>query len=451
MRDYHNRRYYTKTIDSGINLADYPVLLARSSNLDPIQNELASYTCGQFKLNAWFPEDYKVFQGPPDGPGFSIGSKRIEVPWLRFDALGLTLSNPDNRLRLLKFLLYRQAPGETGARDMVFCVHKEVPSLGPAPLGRAPSAAPAAAPPIAAQQPAAQAAPRDAVLQTQPDGTTVYGRTADGRSVLMDPKNVAVAPDGRVYVVEGRGARVTAFAADGSVSASWGSAGQGDGQFQEPWGIAIAPNGNVYVADTWNHRIQYFTPEGKFLGKWGSLGDAKGRTDTQEGVFWGPRSIAISRADEVFVTDTGNKRLQVFSLEGSFKRMCGGEGNAPGKFREQVGVAIDTQGNLWVADTWNGRIQKLSANCDPLSEIPMSGWESQNVGNKPYVAVDAQGRVFASVPDQGRLAVFGPGGQRLNDIALPGNGAPIGVAVAPDGRVLVADWRGNVVDALPGP
>ena len=41
LRDYKNRRYYTKTIDSTINLADYPVLLARSTNLDPIQAELA--------------------------------------------------------------------------------------------------------------------------------------------------------------------------------------------------------------------------------------------------------------------------------------------------------------------------------------------------------------------------------------------------------------------------
>jgi DNA-binding beta-propeller fold protein YncE len=447
LRDYRNRRYYTKTIDPTLNLADYPVLLARSTNLDPIQNELANYTCQQYKLNAWFPEDYKAFAGT-DGPGFAIGSKRVELPTLKFDVIGQTLSNPDNRLKLLKFLLYRQAPGDTGARDMQFCVHKEIPALGPAPLGGVAASSPLGLAPSGQQ--AAVAAAGDAMLQTQADGSTVYGKTADLRPILVDPKNVAQAPDGKLYVVQGRGARVTAFNPDGTVATSWGGSGQADGQFQEPWGIAVAPNGNVYVADTWNHRVQFFDSNGKFLGKWGRLGDAKGRTDADPGVFWGPRSIAISADGDVYVTDTGNKRVQVFGLDGTFKRMFGGDGNAPGQFKEEVGVALDGQGNVWVADTWNGRIQKLSPNGEPLAQIAVSGWESQNVTNKPYLAVDAQGRVLASFPEQGRLVMYGADGQQVQEIPIQG-GSPVGVAVASDGRILVADARGNVVDALPSP
>jgi uncharacterized protein (TIGR03663 family) len=450
LRDYKNRRYYTKTIDSNINLAEYPVLLARSTNLDPIQAELAQYTCQTYKLNAWFPEDYKVFNAT-DTPGFAIGTHRFEVPWLRFDLIGQTLSNPDNRTKLLKFLLYRQPPGDSGAREMEFCVNKEVPALGPAPLGGA-----VAGVPLAPAASGAQAAPApaigDVVLQTQPDGSAVYGRTADGRSVLADPKNMAMAPDGKLYVVEGRGARVTAFNPDGSVATTWGGPGQGDGQFQEPWGIAVAPNGNIYVADTWNHRIQYFDPTGKFLGKWGRLGDAKGSTTSDEGVFWGPRSIAINPLGEVYVTDTGNKRVQVFGLDGTFKRMFGGVGTAPGQFNEEVGLALDAQGNVWIADTWNARIQELSPTGEPLAQIPVpSGWESQNVTNKPFLAVDGQGQVIASFPDQGRLVVYGANGQQIKEIPLPGGGSPVGVAVAPDGRILVADSRGNAIDALPNP
>jgi uncharacterized protein (TIGR03663 family) len=450
LRDYHDRRYYTKTIDASINLADYPVLLARDTNLDPIQAELAQYSCQTYKLNAWFPEDYKAFVAT-DTPGFALGTHRFEVPWLRFDVIGQTLSNPDNRLRLLKFLLYRQPPADTGARGMLFCVNKEVPALGPAPLGGVAASSPLAPAALGQQQQAAQSASRDAVVQTTADGTTVYGKAADGRAILSDPKNVALGPDGKLYVVEGRAARVTAFNADGTVAASWGGPGQGDGQFQEPWGVAVAPNGNVYVADTWNHRIQYFDPTGKFLGKWGRLGDAKGRIDSDQGVFWGPRSIAISPAGELFVTDTGNKRIQVFDLDGTFKRMFGGAGSGPGQFNEEVGIALDAQGNVWVADTWNARIQKLSPNGDPLGEFPVTGWESQNVTNKPYLAVDAQGRVIASFPELNRVVVYSAAGQQLSQIPLQGNGSPVGVQVAPDGRLLVADARGNVVDAIPAP
>jgi uncharacterized protein (TIGR03663 family) len=453
LRDYHNRRYYTRTIDPTVNLADYPVLLARDTNIEPIQNELSHYTCANYRLNAWFPEDYKAFNAT-DTPGFNVGTHRFEVPWLRFDVLGQTLSNPDNRLHLLKFLLYRQAPSDTGARGMVFCVNKEIPAMGPAPLG---GGSPASAPLVpggagAQQQPAAQAAVRETVLQIQPDGTLVYGKNAAGKALLSDPKNVAIGPDGKIYVVEGKAARVTAFNPDGSVAASWGGPGQGDGQFQEPWGVAVAPSGNVYVADTWNHRVQYFDASGAFLGKWGKMGDAKGSTTSDPGSFWGPRAVAISAAGDVYVTDTGNKRVQVFGLDGTFKRMFGGSGNAPGQFSEEVGLSLDPDGNVWVADTWNNRIQKLTPNGDPLMQIAVpDGWQSPAVSNKPYLTVDAQGRIVATFPDQGRLIVFGPDGQQIKEVSLPGGGAPVGVAVAPDGRLLVADARGNVVDGLPSP
>ncbi|HEX8968349.1 MAG TPA: hypothetical protein VF937_10735, partial [Chloroflexota bacterium] len=79
------------------------------------------------------------------------------------------------------------------------------------------------------------------------------------------------------------------------------------------------------------------------------------------------------------------------------------------------------------------------------------GWQSQAVTNKPYLAVDAQGRIVASFPDQGRLVMYATDGQQLKEIPLPPGGTPVGVAVAPDGRLLVADARGNVVDSLPSP
>jgi uncharacterized protein (TIGR03663 family) len=446
LRDYKNRRYYTKTIDPSINLAEYPVLLARSTNLEPIQAELANYNCQNYRLNAWFPEDYKQFTAL-NTPGFAVGTHRFEIPWLRFDLIGQTLSNPDNRLKLLKFLLYREVPSDIGAREMQFCVHKEIPAFGPAPLNGA-NTAPALAPaPRIAEQ--APPGPRETILQVQPDGSSVYGRTTDGRSALIDPKNVAVGPDGRIYVVEGRTSRVSVFNPDGSFAGSWGSQGQGDGQFQEPWGIAVAPNGNVYVADTWNHRIQYFDPNGTFLGKWGRLGDAKGRTDTEQGIFWGPRSLAINDQGEVYVTDTGNKRVQVFDLQGNFKRMFGGEGSGPGQFREEVGITLDKDGNVWVADTWNSRVQKLDPDGKPLLQVQVPpGWESQNVANKPYLAIDGSGRIIVSFPEQGRLVVLDQNGSTVKDVPLEGS-APVGVAVGPDGRILTADAKGNLIYALP--
>ena len=50
---------------------------------------------------------------------------------------------------------------------------------------------------------------------------------------------------------------------------AWGSAGSDAGQFDRPSGIAVAGDGTVYVVDTGNHRIQLFTPDGEFIAWWG--------------------------------------------------------------------------------------------------------------------------------------------------------------------------------------
>jgi DNA-binding beta-propeller fold protein YncE len=268
--------------------------------------------------------------------------------------------------------------------------------------------------------------------------------------VLVDPKNAAGGPDGRIYVVEGRAARVSIFNQDGTLAGSFGTPGAGDGQFNEPWGIAVAPNGDVYVADTWNHRVQRFDSNGTFLGKWGRLGDAKGSTTTDPGVFWGPRSVAISPQGEVYVSDTGNKRIQVFTPDGTFVRMFGGDGSDPGQFHEDVGITFDSQGNLWVADAWNRRVQELDPSGKPLAQFPVSsGWESQSITNKPYIAVNGQGQIVVTMPDQGKTAIFSREGQLISQTQLPGAGTPVGVAAGPGGKLLFADARNNVVVQMP--
>src|SRR5207244_11227263 len=124
----------------------------------------------------------------------------------------------------------------------------------------------------------------------------------------------------------------------------------------------------------------YYDANRKCLGKWGQLGDAQGQIDAQPGVCWGPRAIAVSQSGEVYVTDTGNKRVQVFGLDGSFKRMFGGTGAGPGQFNEEVGLAIDDDGNLWVADTWNTSIKELSSAGEPLARLTIrTDWEMLSV------------------------------------------------------------------------
>ena len=80
----------------------------------------------------------------------------------------------------------------------------------------------------------------------------------------------------------------------------------GDGQFTAPAGVAVASDGSVYVTDSGNHRIQKFTSEGLFVSKWGTEG-------TRDGEFDGPTFVAEASDGSVYVTDSGNYRIQKFS------------------------------------------------------------------------------------------------------------------------------------------
>ena len=80
-----------------------------------------------------------------------------------------------------------------------------------------------------------------------------------------------------------------------------------DGQFNGPHGVAVDSSGNVYVTDSGNSRIQKFDSNGTFITKWGSTGSADGQFDN-------PYGVAVdSSSGNVYVVDSGNSRIQVFA------------------------------------------------------------------------------------------------------------------------------------------
>ena len=416
-RDQKAKTYFSRTLPADFTTGKYSSILVMGTNLDPIRDQLGDYVGNKFRLNWWYPEDYKTMDW---GTPFR------------------TLLDPEARAKLVKYVLYRELINPPlGARDLYYFVRKDLargsalPTDGGSPLGASASPAPFL------QQPQA---PAQAVAELQVQDVTTYGR--QGNQVLLrDPKGITSDADGRLYVADGMNSTVTIFNRDGSVAASWGRKGAGDGEFNEPWGIAVAPDGSIFVADTWNHRIQKFTAQGQYVTQWG--GHETGNTP---GKFYGPRDVAISPNGDVLVSDTGNKRIQVFDERGTFKRSFGTEGTGLGQFREPVGLAVDRQGRIYVADTWNQRIQVFDASFLPSTQYEVQGWNSQNVTNKPYLAIAPDGDVYASVPE--RRAVVQVRDGVVRTLGLPSNprlALPVGVSVAPTGRLLVSDAQSGVV------
>ncbi len=294
----------------------------------------------------------------------------------------------------------------------------------------------------------ANAAPSDPYVKSKQvlKATNVWGSEGAQAGQFEAPRGVALAPDSSIYVADSRNNRIEKFDATGKLLLTWGSVGKLDdktadpGKFNEPWGVAVAADGSVFVTDTWNHRVQKFDATGKFIKMWGIFG--QGETPD---AFWGPRAIVIDGQGRVYVSDTGNKRIVVFDQNGQSLTSFGTSGSDPGQFDEPVGLAVANDGQVYVADTWNQRIQQFSYAAATntynfVRQWPISAWFGQSIDNKPFMALDAKGRLYVTDPEGYRVLVFDSQGKFLTTWGDFGtDNASLGLAAA-----LAIDANGNI-------
>jgi glucose/arabinose dehydrogenase/plastocyanin/sugar lactone lactonase YvrE len=203
----------------------------------------------------------------------------------------------------------------------------------------------------------------------------------------------------------------------------------------QPEGIAVDSfSGNVYVADTANNRIQVFSSNGTFISEWG------GDYGSGEGEMRSPAGIALDQEGNVYVADTANNRIQVFSSNGTFISEWG----EAYSFNLPTGVAVDSFGNVYVADTANNRIQVFSSNNGTLlTEWGEYGTDSGSFNLPTGVAVDSFGNVYVADTANNRIQVFSSNGTFISTVEGYGMELkiryPKGVAVDQEGNVYVAD------------
>lgn len=276
-----------------------------------------------------------------------------------------------------------------------------------------------------------------------------FGDPGTGEGQLNRPRNLAIAPNGDVYVLNTDNGRVDVFAADGAFKFSFDNAEYGG--FSQPWGIAIDREGAVLIADTWHHRMLRFSAAGEFELEW--------TANVPNGVttgFYGPRAIAIDASDRVYITDTGNKRILVYDRDGQFLFRMGEAGMAAGDFDEPVGIAAFEDKYLAVADTWNQRVQVFDlsggiANPIPLYTFEVPAWYSQSMDNKPYLTFDKAGNILFSDPESGLVWQYSVEGQLIRSFNAAGGGIdmqsmPVGLTTDADGGIWLVDALANRVN-----
>jgi DNA-binding beta-propeller fold protein YncE len=187
--------------------------------------------------------------------------------------------------------------------------------------------------------------PADAVLRFTSDGQFV-GRLR-GELRLFRPRGIGIDRFDRLYVADTGGSHVVVSSAAGKVLALWGGPGAGPGQFDQPTDVAVGPNGHVYVADTFNHRVQWLDADGAYLGEWSIL---------PANTYDSPH-LAISSANVLYLTSPEEHQVLAYDLAGRFLSQLGGKGDEPGQFLKPVALAVDSLGRLYVTDPLQDRVQ----------------------------------------------------------------------------------------------
>ena len=310
------------------------------------------------------------------------------------------------------------------------------------------------------------------------------GSDCGGSGQIDGPRDMAIGPDGTVYVSD-----YTCFAID-AYNPLFASNNPGGflGQIPNPpiappagglnqaVGVAVSPiDGTVYVSDTFNQRIQEFeglggTTPGAFVQMWGSRQPVLNDYCAMDY----PRGVATDPANgNLWVNDTRSGYIKAYTPGGNTKGplSCvspstgtvssfaefGGQVQtgtcikcSPGKFFYSRGIFVGGPADdVYVPDSSNGRLQVLTQSGNEISGFPVAcGTTISNPAGYngcTGVTVDSSGTIYAVSVNQRRVDVFSPSGKLLRTIGS-GLGQPFDDALSPDGSILyVTDIKNNRV------
>ncbi|MHC4574909.1 MAG: Ig-like domain-containing protein [Planctomycetota bacterium] len=226
-----------------------------------------------------------------------------------------------------------------------------------------------------------------------------------------NPRGIALDQD-KFYITDTGRNRILRYARDGSLDTSFGEnglvgrSGTGEGEFNQPWGIAVGREHKVYVTDSGNNRVQIFDANGKFLSQWRQTTkyDRRSNFVPQSSRYSHEEMEALIASSLRGITSLGQVRAAdrqpISNPTGFYLR--------PSR----------SHGDIFLADTANNRVKRLSSD---------SSYLLAGVGGEG----DARGRFNSPAdvyydPEFDQLLVADAGNNRIQLFILPSSGSYLG-------------------------
>ena len=232
------------------------------------------------------------------------------------------------------------------------------------------------------------------------NGRMSIWRDATETMNFVSPVGVAVAGNGDILVADSELRRVIRLDSQGNPKATFGFE-----DLERPTGLAIDPKtSRVFVSDTTEHNVKVFSDAGKLVQVMGQVG-------TGPGEFNAPTHISFI-GGRLYVTDTFNSRVQIFDSEGQFLRSIGSRGLYLGNLVRPKGVTADNEGNVYIIESFHDYLLVYDQDGRFLLPIGGTGTEPGQFYLPAGVWSDSQNRIYVADMYNARVLVF----QYLQDL-----------------------------------
>jgi tripartite motif-containing protein 71 len=273
---------------------------------------------------------------------------------------------------------------------------------------------------------------------------------------LNEPRQVTVAPNSDVLVMNARDHQCDVFNDTGKLLFTFGSQGTGNGQFtDDPRGVAVSQNGKLgFVTDSGGKRVEAFTLTSNGTDYTKAAFAYTIASGTGAGKFVGPRGLATTADGHLLLTDEWGFGLHemTFTVKGATptRNLFETPAPVPGVDTPR-GVQIAPNGQIYIVDYWNQRIEYLSPDGTGAAAFGFRGNPSQNGAiNFAWSAAiqPGTGDVFVANRESNQIEIFSPTGTAILIFGKIGtaNGQfhfPQGIAFDPTNGTLLVNDSGN--------